>query len=36
VKELGRVVADDLTGPRFGCTVPGHVMLMQGDLTVTP
>lgn len=36
VQELEWVVPDDLTGLRFGCTVPGHYLLMQGDFTVTP
>ena len=36
VQELEWVVPDDLTGLRFGCTVPGHYTLMQGDFTITP
>lgn len=36
IQEFEWVVPEDLAGLRFGCTVPGHFTLMQGDFTVTP
>ena len=33
-KELMWVVPDDITGLKFGCTVPGHYTLMQGTFSV--
>jgi uncharacterized cupredoxin-like copper-binding protein len=34
VMELEWVVPDDITGLKFGCTVPGHYPLMQGTFSV--
>ncbi len=33
VQTLEWVVPDDVTGLKFGCTVPGHYMLMQGTFS---
>lgn len=35
VQELEWVVPDDITGLKFGCTVPGHYSLMQGTFSVS-
>jgi uncharacterized cupredoxin-like copper-binding protein len=32
-RELEWVVPDDITGLKYGCTVPGHYMLMQGTFS---
>ncbi len=34
VQELTWVVPADITGLKFGCTVPGHYALMQGTFSV--
>jgi uncharacterized cupredoxin-like copper-binding protein len=34
VQELTWVVPDDVSGLKFGCTVPGHYSLMQGTFSV--
>ncbi len=34
VRELTWVVPDDITGLKFGCTVPGHYSLMQGTFSL--
>ena len=36
IQELEWVVPDDISGLKFGCTVPGHYLMMQGDFTVSP
>jgi len=36
VQELEWTVPDDVSGLRFGCTIPGHYFTMQGDFTVSP
>jgi uncharacterized cupredoxin-like copper-binding protein len=36
VRELAWTVPDDVTGLLFGCTVPGHFVLMHGVFVVTP
>ncbi len=36
VQELEWTVPDDVSGLRFGCTIPGHYFTMQGDFTVAP
>ena len=33
VQELTWVVPADITGLKFGCTVPGHYALMQGTFS---
>jgi uncharacterized cupredoxin-like copper-binding protein len=35
VQELEWVVPDDVSGLKFGCTVPGHYNTMQGTFTAT-
>jgi uncharacterized cupredoxin-like copper-binding protein len=35
VRELQWTVPDDVSGLMFGCTVPGHFVLMHGTFTVT-
>jgi uncharacterized cupredoxin-like copper-binding protein len=34
VQEFTWVVPDDITGLKYGCTVPGHYSLMQGTFSV--
>lgn len=34
IRELEWVVPDDITGLRFGCTIPGHYTLMHGRITL--
>jgi hypothetical protein len=36
VQELEWVVPADISGLKFGCTVPGHYSLMQGTFSVSP
>jgi hypothetical protein len=36
VQELAWAVPEDITGLKFGCTVPGHYSLMQGTISVSP
>ena len=35
-QEFTWTVPDDVTGIKFGCTVPGHYQLMNGTFSVAP